>query len=33
MNVASISRYLLAFYYKLLYEPTLDKEYITNFAS
>ena len=33
MNVASISRYLLVFYYKLLYAPTLDKEYITNFAS
>ena len=29
VSVASISRYLLVFYYKLFYASTLNKEYIT----
>ena len=29
VSVASIRRYLLVFYYKLFYESTLNKEYIT----
>ena len=32
VSVASISQYLLVFYYKLFYESTLIKEYIHNIA-
>ena len=31
MSLASISRYLLVFYYKLFYASTLNKEYINTY--